>query len=479
LNIKNKKKSFSLRTTVTIVLFSVFILLLLYFFQNIYLNYYYEVYKINQVETISNKIETIAKKSSSIIDLDAYLTKTSNDYDVCIEFISDNETPIATLYYNETLKGCILKNPTVQTETLMNKMYDSKENTIFYKIANPKYNTKSFLFGKRVNDGYVFINSQLESLDETNKVLKNQLIYLLIIVIFLSTIIASFVSRSITRPIFEITKKARKMGKGDLNVEFEHSNISEIDELSETLNNAREEMIKTDDYRRDLMANVGHDLKTPLTLIKSYAEMVRDITYKDDERRTEHLNVIINESDRLNELVNDIIDLSKLESNADNLNIERYDLIKEIKDIISKFEILELTENYNFIFDGPEKAFINADKKKMNQVIYNLINNAINYTGDDATVYVNVTKVHEGFKVEIIDTGKGIDDEAIKHVWNRYYKTEKKHKRNKVGTGLGLSIVREILEAHNFTYGVNSTIGKGTNFYFTAKSKKSYKNTVK
>lgn len=459
MNTKNRLSSFSFRTTLTIVLFSVFILLFLYFFQNIYLNYFYEVYKIDQVESI-------AKGINNSKDLNSYFNKMSSESDVCIEYI--NNTAGIT-FYNENIKGCVLKSPSEKTEILMNKMYSDKNDTIFYKITNPRYNTKTFLFGMRLDNGYVFINSQLESLDETNRVLRSQLIYLLIIVIALSVAIASLVSKSITRPIFEITKKARKMSKGNLNVVFERSNISEIDELSETLNNAKNEMIKTDDYRRDLMANVGHDLKTPLTLIKSYAEMVRDITYKDDEKRNDHLNVIINESDRLNELVNDIIDLSKLESSAENLNIEKYDLIKEIKNIISKFEILELTENYNFVFTGPKEAMIKADKKKMNQVIYNLINNAINYTGDDATVYVNVTRVREGFQVEIIDTGKGIDEETIKHVWNRYYKTEKKHKRNKVGTGLGLSIVREILESHKFKYGVKSTIGKGTNFYFIAK----------
>lgn len=458
MNTKNKKNSFGFKTTLTIVLFSVFILLLFYLFQHLYLNYYYEVYKIDQVKSIARGIKDTS-------DLNKYFVNISSESDVCIEYVSK----IGTVLYNENLKGCILKNSNSKIDELMKKMYNNKKNTTFYKITNPRYNTKSFLFGMRVGEDYVFINSQLESLDETNKVLRSQLVYLLIIVIFLSVIIAYFVSHSITRPIFEITKKARKMSKGDLNVEFERSSISEIDELSETLNNAKNEMIKTDDYRRDLMANVGHDLKTPLTLIKSYAEMVRDITYKDDTKRTEHLNVIINESDRLNELVNDIIELSKLESNAENLNIEKYDLVAEVKNIISKFEILEITENYNFKLNAPKEAFIKADKKKMNQAIYNLINNAINYTGDDQTVYVNITKVREGFKVEVIDTGKGIDSETIKHVWNRYYKTEKKHKRNKIGTGLGLSIVREIFEAHKFKYGVKSTVGKGTNFYFIAK----------
>ncbi len=452
------KRSFSFRITLTITLFSIFILLFLYLFQKLYLNYFYEVRKVEKVEAIANKIDTVD-------DLNTFFEEISGENDVCIMYV----TPLKTLLYNKDMKGCMLKSPKTQIQILMDKMYNGEDNTAFYKINNPLYNVKSFLFGMRYNGDYIFINSQLESMDETNRILQKQVVYLLIVVIFLSIIIAYFVSHSITKPIFEITKKAKKMGSGDLSVVFEPSNISEIDELSETLNYAKNEMVKIDDYRRDLMANVGHDLKTPLTLIKSYAEMVRDITYKDDEKRNAHLKVIINETDRLNELVCDIIELSKLEASAEELNIEKFDLIKEVKGIIDNFEILELTENYNFIFTGPNEAFVKADKKKINQVIYNLIGNAVNYTGDDATVYVNITKIKTGYQVEVIDTGKGIDDETIKHVWDRYYKTEKKHKRNKVGTGLGLSIVREILEAHNFKYGVKSTKGKGTNFYFIAK----------
>lgn len=459
MNTKNKKRSFSFKTTLTITLFSVFILLLLYLFQNLYLNYYYEAYKIEQVQNIAKSL------SEGVDDLKGFLAKVSSETDICIEYL----TPTGKILYNDNLKGCILKSPSNKTLSLMDRMYNAEENSMFFKITNPLYDIKSFLFGMRLGENYVFINSQLESLDATNHVLKKQVIYLLVVVSVLSVIIAYFVSHSITKPIFEITKKAKKMGKGDLSVKFEPSDISEIDELSETLNYALNEMVKTDDYRRDLMANVGHDLKTPLTLIKSYAEMVRDITYKDPKKREEHLNVIISESDRLNELVNDIISLSKLEANAEKLDIEEYDVVKEIKQIISKFEILELTENYNFIYSGPESAIIKADRGKINQVVYNLINNAINYTGDDSTVYIDVTKNKMGYQIQIRDTGKGINEETIKHIWDRYYKTDKKHKRNKIGTGLGLSIVREILESHEFPYGVKSTLGKGTKFYFTIK----------
>ena len=232
---------------------------------------------------------------------------------------------------------------------------------------------------------------------------------------------------------------------------------------------------KTDELRRDLLANVSHDLKTPLTMIKAYAEMVRDISYKDDEKRDEHLNIIISETDRLNILVNDLLNLSKMQADADTLKKENFDLTKEIKEIIKKYEIIKETENYIFQIEVPEKAIIYADKNKINQVIYNLINNAINYTGEDKTVTIRMREEKNKYIIEISDTGKGIKKEEIDLIWNKYYKNEKNHKRNIVGTGIGLSIVKTILEHHHFEYGVNSIKNKGTTFYFKVEKAKKKK----
>ena len=228
-------------------------------------------------------------------------------------------------------------------------------------------------------------------------------------------------------------------------------------------------MIKTDELRRDLMANVSHDLKTPLTMIKAYAEMIRDISYKDQEKMNEHLEIIVDETDRLTLLVNDILNLSKMQSNADTLKLETFDLAQEIKAIIKKYQIIKETEKYTINVDMPETIMIKADKKKLNQVIYNLVNNAINYTGDDKKVTIRVTKNKKYYLVEIIDTGKGIKSEEIPYIWNKYYKSDKKHQRNVVSTGLGLSIVKQILELHNFEYGVKSVLKKGSTFYFKIK----------
>ena len=204
-------------------------------------------------------------------------------------------------------------------------------------------------------------------------------------------------------------------------------------------------------------------------MIKAYAEMIKDISYKDKEKMDEHLGIIISETDRLNTLVGDILDLSKLQANADTLSLENYDLREEINTLVAKYEIIKETEDYKIKVEAPKKIMVKADRNKINQVLYNLVNNALNYTGDDKKVVIKVTEEKKKYLIEIIDSGKGIDPELIDIIWDRYYKQEKNHKRNIVGTGLGLSIVKNILVCHKFDYGVKSSKGKGSTFYFKIK----------
>ena len=194
-------------------------------------------------------------------------------------------------------------------------------------------------------------------------------------------------------------------------------------------------------------------------MIKAYAEMIRDINKDDEKKRMENLNIIISETDRLNILVNDILNLSKLQNFEDKLDKTEFDLVELIKNVVKKYNIVKETENYNFELKLPKKAIVYGDVNKITQVIYNLLNNAINYTGDDLTVTVEVIEKKKTYLVNIIDSGKGIKEEEQTLIWDKYYKNEKNHKRNKVGTGVGLSIVKNILERHKFIYGVKSEEG--------------------
>ena len=286
------------------------------------------------------------------------------------------------------------------------------------------------------------------------------------IIILFSSLVSIYLSKILNKPIINITNEAKKLASGNKELNIPKSNIKEINDLRDSLYYAREEINKTDELRRDLLANVSHDLKTPLTMIKAYAEMIRDINKDDEKKRTENLNIIIDETDRLTILVNDLLNLSKLEDNKETLDITEFDLVELINNIIKKYDIIKETENYKFILDLPKKTLVSGDINKISQVIYNLINNAINYTGDDHKVTIEVKEKKKTYLVSIKDTGKGIKETELNNIWDKYYKNEKNHKRNKVGTGIGLSIVKNILDKHNFKYGVKSTLNKGTTFYF-------------
>ena len=389
--------------------------------------------------------------------------KLAYDNEVCISVFNEDNV---TFNYNTMQNGCMLKDRNKTLNKIINNFISSKDISNYYQIFNPLTRTNGILYAIKTNNKNVFIYSNLESASNFVRVFKGQLIYFVFLMIGCSVLISLFIAKKTTKPIKEITKKAKNIGLGKYDNKFPKNGVLEIEELSQTLEEVQRELKKSDEIKRDLMANVSHDLKTPLTMIKAYAEMIKDISYKDPKKMQEHLDIIGEEVDRLTNLVNDILEMSKVESNEYLYNYENYDLVKEIKKIIKRYEVMEYLENYNFILEMPKKVMVNADKEKINQVIYNLLNNAINYTGKDKIVKIKITKEEKDYLVEIIDTGKGIKKEELPYIWDKYYKNEKNHQRNIVSTGLGLSIVKEILSKHNFEYGVNTKINKGSTFYF-------------
>lgn len=456
-----KKTSIQAKTLFFLLTYNIVIILLLWVCQIKILDIYYEK---EQVDNMNNIVKSLNSTDSS--NLTSTLQDIAYENDVCI-VLSDDISVVGA--YNINMNGCILKNNNSKVRELMYNFVNSDETFKSYKFINEDKHISALLYGIKLDNKTAFIYSNLEDISDFTILIKQQLMYVCIIGIFIAIIISIFLSNKITEPITKITKKAKKLGSGDTEVTFEESGIKEIDELSEALTQAQMEMVKTDELRRDLMANVSHDLKTPLTMIKAYAEMIRDISYKDHDKMNEHLGIIVDETDRLTVLVNDILDLSRMQSNADTLSIETFDLADNIKTIVNRYQIIKETEKYIINVEMPESIKIKADKKKINQVIYNLINNAINYTGEDKTVTVRVTKHKKYYLVEIIDTGKGIKESEIPYIWNKYYKNDKNHQRNVVSTGLGLSIVKEILELHGYEYGVKSVLKKGSTFYFKIK----------
>ena len=314
---------------------------------------------------------------------------------------------------------------------------------------------------------YVLLHSQLSPVDATVNTIRIQLVYISIILIGLAFVMAVVVSNIVSRSIIKINNTAKRFGEGDFEVTFDGADYREVAELSDTLNYAASELGKTEALRKELIANVSHDLRTPLTMITAYSEIMRDLP---EENTPENVQVIIDEAMRLTNLVNDMLDVSKLQAGVMTLNKKVYNLTESISAVMDRYQKLKEQDGYRISFERNGTVFVDADEYKIYQVIYNLVNNAINYTGDDKVVTVRQKIFADHVRIEVSDTGEGIAKDKVNYVWERYYKVDKTHKRAVAGTGLGLSIVKNILELHGAKYGVDSIVGKGSTFWFALRT---------
>lgn len=299
----------------------------------------------------------------------------------------------------------------------------------------------------------------------------NQIKLYVLIVSLAAFLIAFFISYSLANklsgPIRNISGTAKKLAAGDYDVQFNSVEYAEIATLSDTLNYMKDEIRKSDQFQKELLANVSHDLKTPLTMIKAYASMIQEISGDDPEKRAKHLQVIIDEADRLTGLVNDILSTSKITAGLEQLNKKVFNLTELLYGVINKFSYLQETQGYNIMVDVEPNLYTLADEEQIYQVVYNLVSNAVNYTGEDKTVYVSLKTDAElkRIKFAVRDTGKGIAEEELAHIWDRYYRSKDSHLRPVKGTGLGLNIVKVILQKHAFNFGVETKQGEGSTFF--------------
>ncbi|WP_411682614.1 sensor histidine kinase [Clostridium thailandense] len=315
----------------------------------------------------------------------------------------------------------------------------------------------------------VFMNAVISPLDATVKTLRYQLYLVTGIMLVLSILLALIIAKKISRPIEEINKSAKQLGSGNYDIHFNGKGFLEIAELSKTLNTAAVELNKAEVLRHELLANISHDLRTPLSLIYSYAEMIHDFP---DEVTPDQTQVIMDETQRLKTLVNDVLDISKLESGTQRLSLSKYNFTDSVKNTTERIAELIKKNKYSISFVRDKEVFICADEARITQALYNLLINAINYTGEDKTIIVGQIVSDENVRIEVTDTGDGITPENLPYIWDRYYKVDKKHKRAIMGTGLGLSIVKKVIELHGGNFGVESQVGSGSTFWFELKTDK-------
>ena len=298
-------------------------------------------------------------------------------------------------------------------------------------------------------------------------VFRDQALWSGLILSLVALLMAIIMSKVITKPIVKMNEAAKRLAQGRYDANFSGKGYREIDELADTLNYASRELAKTDHLQKELISNISHDLRTPLTMIKGYGEVMRDIP---GENTPENIQIIIDETSRLSALVNDMLDISRIQAGTRKPAFQRFSLTETVRDTLVRYERLTMQDGYRIEFFAEQEVEVVADQGMILQVVYNLINNAINYTGEDKRVFVKQELLGDRVRISVADTGEGLSEEPLALIWERYYKVDKIHKRATVGTGLGLSIVKGILELHHAAYGVQSTVGLGSVFWFELKT---------
>ena len=471
---KFNKKSIGFNTWLYFLGFSILILVLLGVLLSVFIKPYYRDNQLQTIDTIASSIETnLINKSPSDKDIDD-TSKLVIGNNVCALIFNDNYKEV----FNKNSLGelCMLDQTVMFEEDEINIHKEPShiveilnETDINQTLFSPITGLEMLLYGRKISSNlsnyYLVLNTPLEPISSYIDFIMSQYMFMTFTIIFIAIIVAFFLARKITKPIVQIKKEANKLAEGNYNANFKTDSYSEINDLATTLDDATNKLSKIDELRKDLVANVSHDIKTPLTVIKSYAEMINDISGDDPVKRKEHLDVILKETDYLNKLVMDMQEYSKMQAGLIELNKTNFDLENCINSVIVLLEKLIDEKNIK-LKKKLTSVIVYADEMKVSQVIYNFVSNAIKHSTDQGIIEIRMTDSEDSVKVEVIDNGDGISAEAIPYIWDRYYKIDKGFKRNENSTGLGLAIAKAILEAHKALYGVESKINKGSNFYF-------------
>ena len=314
--------------------------------------------------------------------------------------------------------------------------------------------------------GYVLVHLPLSAIQQTRDNILNILYISSGIIFGLSLIILLVFTVTVYFPLKKITIAANQYAEGNLKHKLQLKTHDEMGYLAATLNYMSDELDKMEEYQKTFIANVSHDFRSPLTSIKGYLEAILDGTIP-PEMQEKYLTRVISETDRLNKLTQGLLTLNSLDSKG-YLSRSNFDINRVIKDTAASFE--GTCDSKNIVLDltfAENITMVYADLGKIQQVLYNLIDNAIKFSHPDSTIFIQTTLRFEKVYVSVKDTGIGIPKDSIKKIWERFYKTDLSRGKDKKGTGLGLSIVKEIIQNHGETIDVISTAGVGSEFIFS------------
>lgn len=443
-----------------LVVFIGLMLALILFLQTTFLDGTYKNNKIAYLKDTAAQIDEGIQND----DILSVLEDISFSNEVCVRVITD---AVGFTTYQDASSCALGKLSNKQLNKIAATTFDNGGEALF--DSNSSNIKNAYIYSKlsKVNDENVLImlSTSIVPLQSTIDTMYDQFNIIIIVVVIATILLALCLSSLIVKPIKKIEMEATNLPSGKYDHKLIKTDAREIENLNNTLARANEEIIKADVARKELIGNVSHDLRTPLTMIVGYGEMIRDFP---EENNAENINVIINEAKRLSTLVDDLLDLSKVESGKiefHNKDIKISDLLGSVYD---QFEPYCKANNIELVLDIEDNdVVVSVDENRLKQVLHNFMSNALNYNdAKDTKIIIGEEKVDGAYRIYVYDNGSGVKEEDKDKIWNRYYKVDKEHKRSHIGSGIGLSLCKDILDKMGYKYGVDSVYKEYSKFYF-------------
>ena len=318
----------------------------------------------------------------------------------------------------------------------------------------------------------ISIHSPIPFLQDARHAMLNIVVNAAMISTLISIIIGFAFSRRLSKPIRKINEAAKVIANGNFSERILINSKDEIGQLAETFNHMVSDLENLEVTRRDFIANVSHELRTPMTSIKGFIEGMLDGTIP-VEKQERYLTIVRDETDRLNRLINNLLDIARYESGEYRPNMRVFDIVEVVRRCIISF--VQFIEEKNIRIEADferDKVFVEGDADSIERVIYNLLHNALKFTEKNGNIWIAIQEGRDIVTVSIRDDGIGISEEELSSIWERFYKSDKSRGQDKVGTGLGLSIIRNIIKEHKQKISVSSKLGEGTTFSFTLEKAK-------
>lgn len=453
-------------------------LLLFALLLNVLIRPYYRNERLKTIQNIAQSFKVeIAQNKNNQQSLNK-LTSTLINSNVCAVIYNDKAQ---RLYFVDSLgQSCAFgylapfaEEDVILLETPQKAINNLKEVKQFSKTFTPAKNkSETLVYGQKIEttlaNYYLFINSPLAPVESVVNFVFKQYAFIATFILAIAFIASFYLAKKISSPIIELREEANKLAQQNYYLGLPKPSFTEIDNLAKSLVDASKKLSKIEELRKDLLANISHDIKTPLTMIQAYAEMIRDLSGGKKKKREEHLKVILEEVAYLNNLINDIQELAQIKAGYIVLKKSNFELKEACLSVIKLLEQMAKDKG-TIIVTSLDSFLIYADYDKIKQVIYNYVVNAIKHTANNSVIKIRCWQDEYDSYFEVIDNGEGIKEEDLPYIWDRYFKTAKTFHRQVNSSGLGLAIVKAIVMAHKGRYGVKSTYGNGASFYIALK----------